>query len=97
MRMLLKVTFPTAKANTAIQEGRLGQELERVMNQLQPEAAYFYGENGKRTAFFVFNMEDSSQLPTTHEPLFLEFEAETHTTPVMNRDDLAKGLQQAFG
>jgi hypothetical protein len=97
MRMLLKATFPTAKANAAAQEGRLGQELERVMNQLQPEAAYFYGENGKRTALFVYNMEDSSELPPTHEPLFLELEAETHTTPVMNRDDLQKGLQQAFG
>jgi hypothetical protein len=97
MRMLLKATFPTAKVNVAIQEGRLEQELERVMNQLQPEAAYFYAENGKRTALFVYNMEDSSQLPATHEPLFLEFEAETYTTPVMNIDELQKGFQQAFG
>ena len=68
-----------------------------VLDRLQPEAAYFYGEQGRRTMLLAFDMQESSALPSISEPLFGDAGAEVHVTPVMNRDDLQKGIQQAFG
>jgi hypothetical protein len=97
MRMLLKASMDTEKSNQALQEGRMQSALEGMMRELQPEATYFYPENGRRTALFVFDMEDPSQLPGVSEPLFSTAGADVHVTPVMNAEDLQKGLQQAFG
>ncbi len=42
-------------------------------------------------------MQDPSQIPPTLEPLFQIGEASVYLTPVMNREDLMSGLQQARG
>ncbi len=97
MRMLLKAHLDTRKANEANQQGTMQETLGRLMEQLQPEAAYFYPENGKRTMFLVFDMQDPSQIPPVTELLFQGAEASVHLTPVMNREDLQSGLQEALG
>jgi hypothetical protein len=97
MRMLLKATLDTEKSNQVLREGRMQQTLGQVLERLQPEAAYFYGEHGRRTMFFVFDMQEPSELPSLSEPLFNEAGAEVYITPVMNQEDLQKGIQQAFG
>ena len=38
--------------------------------KFKPEASYFSLESGKRTAFFVFNMENSYQCPEIAEAFF---------------------------
>ena len=40
----------------------------------------------------VFDMKDTSQIPAIAEPLFTELDAGVSCTPVMNIDDLRKGL-----
>ena len=97
MRMLIRAKLDTEKASRLLQEGRMQDVLGPIMENLQPEAAYFYEEGDKRAMFLVFDMEDSSQIPSVVEPLFTEAGAELHLTPAMNQDDLQKGLQQAFG
>jgi len=92
MRTMLKIQMPVEKANHAIQSGNLPKVMERTMQQLKPEAAYFFPENGKRTCLFVFDMKDASQIPAIAEPFFLELDAEVTLTPVMNGDDLKQGL-----
>ena len=68
MRMLLKAHMDTRKANEGNQDGTLPERLGQLMDQLQPEAAYFYPENVKRTVFIVFDMQDPAQIPPTLEP-----------------------------
>ena len=97
MRMLLKAQMETRKANQANQDGTLPQAIQRAMSELQPEAAYFYPENGQRTALFVFDMEDPSQIPPTLEPFFQATEARVTLTPVMTGEDLQKGRERAHG
>ena len=65
------------------------------MDALKPEAAYFYPdpESGSRVALFVFDMEGSWQLPPLLEPLFESLDAAIRVTPVMNGEDLQRGLQ----
>lgn len=97
MRMVLKATFDTEKGNEALQSGRFQETLEQLMERLNPEAAYFYGEQGRRNMLVVFDMEDPSQLVPISEPLFIEGGAEVYVTPAMNQDDMMKGVQEAFG
>jgi hypothetical protein len=60
----------------------------------QPEAAYFYPEDGKRTALLIFDVTGSWQLPATVEPLFQGLGASVYVTPVMNQEDLQRGLKE---
>jgi hypothetical protein len=62
------------------------------INNVKPEAAYFFPDHCKRCASLVFDMEDASQIPGLVEPLLQELKAEVQLVPVMNLDDLQKGL-----
>ncbi len=92
MRMMLKAQMDTAAATKAIQEGRMPTVMQTMMEKLRPEAAYFGPYGGQRTAFIIFQMDDPSQLPAISEPLFSEFNARVDIFPVMDRDDLERGL-----
>ncbi|MFD5160290.1 hypothetical protein [Streptomyces hawaiiensis] len=94
MRVLLKASMDTEKANEAIRNGTLGKLIQESLEQIKPEAAYFTSEHGKRTAFLFFDMQDSSQMPVLSEPFFLQLNAEVTYTPVMNVEDVQKGLSQ---
>ena len=94
MRVLLKATMDTDKANEAIRNGTLGKLVQESLEQIKPETAYFSTDHGKRTAYLVFDMQDSSQMPVLSEPFFLQLGAEISYTPVMNLEDLQKGLSQ---
>ncbi|KOX00900.1 MULTISPECIES: hypothetical protein [unclassified Streptomyces] len=94
MRVLLKASMDTEKANEAIRNGTLGKLIQESMEQIKPEAAYFTSDHGKRTAYVVFDMQDSWQMPVISEPYFLQLGAEISYTPVMNMEDVQKGLSQ---
>ncbi len=94
MRMLLKISIPVVKGNQALQDGTLARVLGNSMGTIKPEAVYFFSENGKRGGFMVFDMTDPSQIPVLTEPLFQELEAEVELYPVMNQEDLTKGLTE---
>ena len=94
MRVLLKACMDTEKANEAIRNGTMGKLIEESIEQIKPEAAYFTSDHGRRTAFLVFDMQDSSQMPVISEPFFLQLGAEITYTPVMNLDDVRKGLSR---
>jgi hypothetical protein len=95
MRMMLKVLIPTENGNHAIKDGSLPRLLDATMSKLKPEAAYFVAEHGHRTALIFFDMKDASDIPSICEPLFMGFNAKVEMIPVMNADDLKKGLSIA--
>lgn len=97
MRTLLRIHMQGDLANRAIQDGTLPSTLEQLLDRIQPEASYFFADHGKRSAFIVFDLKDAAQIPVLSEPLFSRLGAEVEYTPVMNGDDLRKGLSELGG
>ncbi len=95
MRSLLKFSIPVEKGNQAINDGSLAKVVQDLLGQIKPEAAYFTTIDGKRTALVVFDLSDPSAIPSIGEPLFMNLNASVELIPVMNAEDLMKGLSQA--
>jgi hypothetical protein len=66
--------------------------MESILSKLNPEAAYFTPLEGKRGGMIFFDMTVPSQIVESVEPFFLSLNASTELVPVMNADDLRKGL-----
>lgn len=92
MRFLLIAHMSTDASNVAGRDGRIGTLLQRALEQLTPEVAYFGPHEGGRTAFIVCNMDDVSQIPAMSEPFFQELGARVEFIPVMNAEDLMRGV-----
>jgi len=92
VRTLAIISIDTAAGNPAIQNGELAKVIGETLERFKPEAAYFGLKDGKRTMFMVFDMQDASQMPPLAEPFFMGLDAEISLEPVMNADDLRKGL-----
>jgi hypothetical protein len=91
MRMLLRVSIPVETGNAAAKDGTLGSKIQGILADLKPEAAYFLADdNGNRSGSIVFDMKDTSQIPSIAEPWFQAFNATVSLRPVMNPEDLAK-------
>ncbi len=92
MRTMLTVKMPVGTGNRAIKDGSLPKIMEGAMADLKPECAYFFPMAGKRTALFVFDLKNSEDIPRIAERFFSGLDAEVTLTPVMNGEDLKKGL-----
>ena len=81
MRFLCKARMDIKRANDLARQGTLGQTIQSIIEDLKPEAAYFIADKGQRTAIFVVDMADESQIPAIAEPWFLAFDAEIEFFP----------------
>lgn len=93
MRTLLKITMDVVAANNGIMDGSLPKLMQTTMEKLKPEAAYFTAMDGCRTALIVFDLKDPSEMPGITEPFFMSMHAKVEISPVMNAEDLKKGLE----
>ncbi len=92
MRMVLTARIPTEVGNELIKSGALPKIMETALAALQPEAAYFTLDGGDRACFYYFDMQQSSQMPALVESFFMDWHAKVSLQPVMNADDLRRGL-----
>ena len=88
MRFMLTVRIPPEEGNAAMKDGRFMPAFRSVLEELQPEAAYFGPIEGARGGYLVVNMDDASQIPAIAEPLFLGLGATVQITPVFTPDDM---------
>ena len=95
MRMLLKMQMDVEAGNRAIKDGSFGRMLERVMQQIKPEAAYFTAIDGRRTGLIFFDLQEPSDIPAIAEPFFMTVGASIEFLPVMTPEDVQKGLEEA--
>ncbi|MFF8534174.1 DUF3303 family protein [Streptomyces sp. SAS_267] len=94
MRVMLRATMDTEKANELIRSGKLPELMRETMERLKPEATYFTTHEGSRACYMVFDLQDSSRIPAFAEPFFMELGARIDLSPVMNAEDLHKGLSE---
>jgi hypothetical protein len=94
MRVIARISVPVESGNSAIKDGTLGAVMENAAAQWHPEAMYFTAFDGLRTAFMVFDLPDTSDIPVFAEPFFRKLNADVNIAPAMNREDLGKGLSQ---
>jgi hypothetical protein len=97
MRMLVHASFPIEPFNSAVRDGSAGKKIQKIMEELKPEAAYFGEFDGRRSAMLFVNVADPSKIPTFAEPFFLYFNAEVKFRAVMTAEDLAKAGLDALG
>jgi len=97
MRTMLRFELGLAATNDAVEAGTMDAINAQLMDDTKPEAVYFGTENGRRTGYLVFDMVDSAQIPVIAEPLFRRMGASVQFIPVMNADELRRGLAAAAG
>jgi len=97
MRMLMQVRMPHREFNAAVRDGSVGSKLNRIMEEMKPEAAYFTEYGGTRGCILIVNLEDPSKIPMFAEPWFLTFNADVEFHAVMTPDDLKRAGLDALG
>jgi hypothetical protein len=90
MRCMLTFRIPPEEGNAAMKDGRFMSTFQSVMEELQPEAAYFAEIEGARGGYVVVNMDDAAQIPAICEPLFLGLGATVPIHPVFTLDDMPR-------
>jgi hypothetical protein len=90
MRFMLTFRVPPEQGNAAMKDGRFMEAFQSIMEDLQPEAAYFADIEGARGGYLVVNMDDASQIPAIAEPLFLGLGATVQIHPVFTPDDMPR-------
>lgn len=95
MRTMAKIIIPVEAGTQGIQSGSLPKLMQETAERWKPEAMYFTTFDGQRTAYIIFDLPDSSSIPAFAEPFFGTLNASVELAPVMNGDDLQKGLSGA--
>jgi hypothetical protein len=89
MRFLIKVSFPVEAGNAAAKKDGF-KVIQTILEQQQPEAAYFIADGGRRTGLLIMDITDASDIPRIAEPWFLALDASIEATPAMIPEDLQK-------
>jgi hypothetical protein len=97
MRMLVHVEFPLEPFNTMVRNGTAGQRIQKILETIKPEAAYFTEFDGKRGGTLVVNVNNASDVPAVAEPFFLTFNAEIRVRIAMTPEDLGKANLETLG
>jgi hypothetical protein len=95
--MLMHVKLPLEPFNSAVRNGTAGQKIQRILETIKPEAAYFTEQDGRRGGTLVVEVKDPSQVPSLAEPWFLTFDAEVEFRIAMTPEDLARAGLDGLG
>lgn len=92
MRHMIKFSIPVDEGNGLVKSGKIGENFQSIMEDFKPEASYFFTENGQRSGLMILNITDSADLVKVVESFWFGLHADVSVTPVLNGEDLAKGL-----
>ena len=63
MRVMARISIPVEAGNKGIASGALPRLIQETAKRWSPEAMYFTTFDGRRTAYVVLDMADSSAIP----------------------------------
>src|SRR5215469_5731051 len=97
MRVLMHIRLPLEPFNSAVRDGSAGQKIQKILQAIKPEAAYFSEQDGKRGGILVVDMNDAADIPRLAEPWFLTFNAEVEFRIAMTPEDLGRAGLDTLG
>lgn len=92
MRYMVKFTIPLDKGNELVKSGKISKNFQSLMEDFKPEAAYFFPDEGQRSGFMVIDITGSPDFVKVVESFWFGLHATVSVTPVVNGEDLAKGI-----
>ncbi len=81
MRIMLTFRIHPEKGDQLIKDGSIGETMRTILEEINPEVAYFTDIEGTRGGYLVVNMDDASQIPAMTEPLLLGLGQPSKCTP----------------
>lgn len=97
MRMMMHVTLPCETFNAAVRDGSASKKLERILEDLKPEAVYFTERGGERGAYLILDVKNPALVPALAEPWYLTFNSRVEFRVVMTPADLEQAGLEALG
>ncbi len=95
MRFLLRAIFDVEAGNRNSSNPDFIKNTQAFMEKTKAEAAYFTVINGERNALFIIDMPSQDMMPVILLPFF-HMGARVEFYPVMNLEELNKGLSAAL-
>ena len=95
MRFMIEFSIPTQYGNEVVRSGKIDKVFKKLGEDLKPEAMYFYPAEGLRAGCIFIQSNDPAVCVAVGERLWFGLHAQVKVTPVMNGEDLGKGLSEA--
>jgi len=92
MRLMLRFTIPVEKGNEAEGDGSLSKAIKELIEQLQPEAAYFHLQDGKRAGTIFFHESNQARMAVINDPMFAKLNAAIEIQPAVSMQELMDKL-----
>jgi hypothetical protein len=93
MRLMMTFKIPTDAGNKAGAAGDIGAAIDKLIKDTGAYESYFYMKDGMRAGVLFFEESDQANLTRYNEPLMQSLSAEIDIIPVLNLEDLKRGLQ----
>jgi len=96
MRFMIQFSVPTQHGNEVVRSGKIDKVFKKLAEEFKPEAMYFYPAGGERAGCMFIQSDNPSICAAIGERMWFGLRAQISVTPVMNADDLGRGLSD-FG
>lgn len=88
MRVMVTFSIQPEKGDALIKDGSMGEILQSILEEIEPEAVYFTTMEGTRGEIMVIDVDEASRIPAMTEPLLLGLGATMQRQPVLTPEDL---------
>jgi hypothetical protein len=92
MRMVLKWELGLEARKRCHPQRKTRRDEPVTLGAAPTRGCLFGTEGGTRTAYIFFDLDDPALIPVIAEPLFQELQSKVEFIPVMNQEDLQRGL-----
>lgn len=94
MRFMVEFAIPTSFGNEIVRSGRIEKVFKGLIEDFKPEAMYFYPADGVRGGCFFIQSDNPALGVAVGERLWFGLQAHVTVKPVMNGEELGKGLAE---
>ena len=94
MRFMVQFSVPTQYGNEIVRSGKIEKVIKKLGEEFKPEAMYFYPADGLRAGCMFIQTDNPAICAAIGERLWFGLQAEVKVTPVMNGEELGKGLAE---